>query len=94
MVGTAYFEGSFQFEEDGLLHEDFFAFMAESLDFSFQKVYLFGDFGVSDSQQFLNDVIDIDLNLPLHRLSLFYYFESIFMGQAVKNMKTANNHMF
>jgi hypothetical protein len=44
---TAYFEGRFQLEEDGLLHEYFLALVAESLDLAFQEVDLLGHLGVS-----------------------------------------------
>ena len=67
---TTDFERCFQFEEDGLLHEDLLALMAEALDFSLEEVDLFGDFGVAHAQQFLDDVVDVDLDFPLHLIIL------------------------
>lgn len=68
--GTAYFERGLKFEEDGLLHEDFLALVAESLDLGLEEVDLLGHFGVPDRKQLLDDVVNINLDLPLHGLYL------------------------
>jgi hypothetical protein len=39
--GTAYFEGCFEFEEDGLVDENFSSFCAEESDFVFCQLDLF-----------------------------------------------------
>ena len=39
--GTAYFEGCFEFEEDGLVDENFSSLCAEESDFVFRQLDLF-----------------------------------------------------
>jgi len=63
---TTDFEGCLKLEENGLLHENFFGFVAKPFDLAFKKVYLLGDFGVSHREQFFDDVIDVYLYLALH----------------------------
>lgn len=40
--------------------------MTESFDLTLEKVDLFGNFGISDGEQFFDDVVDVDFNLTFH----------------------------
>ena len=53
-----------------MLHEDFLALVAKSLNLGLEEVDLLGHFGIPDCKQLLNDVVNIDLDLPLHCLYL------------------------
>lgn len=63
---TTDFERSFKLEEDGLLHEYFFRFLAEASNLGLEEVDLFGHFRVFDREQFFDDVVNVYLYLALH----------------------------
>ena len=63
---TANFKRRLQFQEDGLLHEDFFASHTQSLDLIFEEIDLLGDFGIFDWKQFIDDVVNVDVDFSFH----------------------------
>jgi hypothetical protein len=75
LFDTTDLEGSLQFEEDGLLHEDLLALVAEAFDFALEQVHLLGHLRVPHRQQLLDDVVHVDFNLALH--PIYYLFELI-----------------
>ena len=67
---TTNFERGFKLEENRLLHKYFFCSVTESFDLVLQKVDLFGHFGVADRKQFVNYVVDIEIDFSLHLVRL------------------------
>ena len=68
---STYFNRRFDSKQHGFSHKDIFDNFDEPNDLIFFEVDQFSRFWISDSQQRLNDLIDIDLDLVIHRLCYF-----------------------